>query len=41
MPFSAESFDLVLNRHGGFNPRELSRVLSPGGTFFIEAVKGG
>ncbi len=40
MPFANEEFDLVLNRHSAFNPREVARILAPGGTFLTEQVHG-
>ncbi len=40
MPFADGEFDLVLNRHGDFNPSEVARVLSPGGTFLTQQVHG-
>jgi SAM-dependent methyltransferase len=40
MPFSDGEFDLVLNRHSGFNPAEVARVLAPGGTFLTQQVHG-
>jgi SAM-dependent methyltransferase len=40
MPFADEEFDLILNRHGSFNPDEVARVLSPGGTFLTQQVHG-
>jgi SAM-dependent methyltransferase len=40
MPFAAGEFDLVLNRHSGFNPAEMARVLAPGGTFLTQQVHG-
>lgn len=38
LPFNDGEFDLVFNRHGGFNVDELSRILVPGGTFLTEQV---
>ncbi len=38
LPFPDASFDLVINRHGDFNPEEIVRVLAPGGTFVTEQV---
>lgn len=38
LPFPDEAFDLVLNRHGDFNPEETARVLKPGGRFVTEQV---
>lgn len=40
MPFSDGEFDLVVNRHSGFNPCEVARILAPGGTFFTQQVDG-
>ena len=40
MPFADGEFDLVLNRHADFNPSEVARVLSPGGTFLTQQVHG-
>ena len=38
LPFPDESFDLVLNRHGSFDPKEVFRVLKPGGVFLTQQV---
>ena len=38
LPFEADSFDLVLNRHGDFNAAEIRRVLKPGGLFITQQV---
>jgi SAM-dependent methyltransferase len=40
MPFSDASFDLILNRHGGFRAAEMHRVLQPGGVFLSQQVGG-
>lgn len=40
MPFTDGRFDLVLNRHGGFRPEEMHRVLQPGGIFLSQQVGG-
>jgi SAM-dependent methyltransferase len=40
MPFADGAFDLVLNRHAGFNPAEVARILQPGGTFLTQQVHG-
>ena len=40
MPFAAGEFDLVLNRHAGFNANEVARILAPGGTFLTQQVHG-
>jgi len=38
LPFEDEQFDLVINRHGDFNAREIHRVLKPGGMFITQQV---
>src|SRR5215510_4706231 len=40
MPFDDGEFDLVLNRHAAFNPDEVARVLTLGGTFLTQQVHG-
>ena len=40
MPFADGEFELVLNRHSGFNPLEVARILAPGGTFLTQQVHG-
>lgn len=40
LPIADGSFDLVLNRHGSIEPRELARILVPGGVFLTEQVNG-
>lgn len=40
LPFADGAFDLVLNRHSGFSPRAVSRVLAPGGAFLTQQVHG-
>jgi hypothetical protein len=40
MPFADTEFDLVLNRHAAFNPNEVARVLTLGGTFLTQQVHG-
>lgn len=40
LPFKKAEFDLVLNRHGGFNVKELGRIISSKGTFFTQQVDG-
>lgn len=37
-PFADNTFDLVINRHGNYNPDEIYRVLKPGGVFITEQV---
>ena len=38
LPFADASFDMVINRHGDFNPEEIHRVLKPGGLFITQQV---
>ena len=38
LPWPDGSFDLVINRHGDFNPAEIARVLKPGGYFITQQV---
>ena len=38
LPFEEDRFDLVINRHGSFNAREIFRVLKPGGMFITQQV---
>ena len=38
LPFDDASFDMVINRHGDFNPSEIHRVLKPGGLFITQQV---
>jgi hypothetical protein len=40
MPFADNEFELVLNRHAGFNPGEVTRVIAPGGVFLTQQVHG-
>lgn len=40
MPYADGEFDVVLNRHSGFNSREVARILTPGGTFLTQQVDG-
>ena len=40
MPFADGEFDLVLNRHSAFNPKEVARILAPSGTFLTQQVYG-
>jgi SAM-dependent methyltransferase len=40
LPFDDEYFDLVINRHETFSPRELYRVLRPGGSVVTQQVGG-
>ncbi|MBR3446416.1 MAG: methyltransferase domain-containing protein [Oscillospiraceae bacterium] len=38
MPFDDAQFDVILNRHGSYDVRELRRVLRPGGFFVTQQV---
>lgn len=38
LPYADESFDVVIDRHGDFNPAEIYRVLKPGGIFVMQQV---
>ena len=40
LPFPPETFDLVINRHDDFDPREVFRVMKPGGHFITQQVGG-
>ena len=35
IPFEDRSFDIVINRHGDFEPKELKRILKPGGRLVL------
>ena len=38
IPFDDASFDVMLNRHGDFDPAEIHRLLKDGGVFITEQV---
>lgn len=38
IPFADGSFDIVINRHGSFDPQEIRRLLKPGGLFITQQV---
>ena len=38
LPFAEDSFHMVIDRHGDFNPMEIYRVLKPGGIFVTQQV---
>jgi SAM-dependent methyltransferase len=40
LPFANAEFDLILNRHSGFNPQEIARILAAGGVFLTQQVHG-
>lgn len=40
IPYGNETFDVIINRHGDFNAKELYRLLKKGGIFVTEQVGG-
>lgn len=40
LPFPDNTFQLVINRHGDYNPEEVFRILSPKGVFVTQQVGG-
>lgn len=38
LPFPSHAFDLILNRHGDVNAKDMARLLKPGGLFITEQV---
>ncbi|UCC79365.1 MAG: class I SAM-dependent methyltransferase [Candidatus Zixiibacteriota bacterium] len=38
LPFGNETFDLIINRHESYSPRELNRILKTGGIFITQQV---
>lgn len=38
MPFEDDSFDVIMNRHGAYEPEEIYRILKPGGLFITQQV---
>ena len=38
IPFAEESFDIIINRHGDFNAKELYRLLKKGGLIITQQV---
>ena len=40
MPFTDNHFDLIINRHGNYVPRELWRILKPGQQFITQQIGG-
>lgn len=38
LPFEDESFDIIINRHGNYDIKELYRLLKPNGVFITEQV---
>ena len=41
IPFADEAFDIIINRHGAFDPSEIRRLLKPGGLFITQQVGSG
>lgn len=40
LPFRDGRFDLILDRHGSYDAKEVARVLGPGGVFLTQQVGG-
>ena len=40
IPFPSGEFDIMINRHGSFDPSEIHRILKPGGLFVTQQVGG-
>lgn len=40
IPYENETFDMIINRHGDFDAKELHRLLKKGGFFITEQVGG-
>ena len=38
LPFDDAAFDMVINRHGDFNVKDIHRILKDGGIFITEQV---
>ena len=38
VPFDDNSFDIIINRHGAYDPSEIRRILKPGGLFVTQQV---
>jgi len=38
IPFESSSLDIMINRHGDFDAREIKRLLKPGGVFVTQQV---
>jgi SAM-dependent methyltransferase len=41
LPLADATFDLIINRHEYYDPREVRRILKPGGHFITQQVGGG
>ncbi|CAM4374905.1 class I SAM-dependent methyltransferase [Paenibacillus tarimensis] len=40
LPYDSGCFDLVMNRHEAYSPKEVKRILKPGGMFITQQVGG-
>ncbi|WP_373309116.1 MULTISPECIES: class I SAM-dependent methyltransferase [Paenibacillus] len=40
LPYADGEFDLVINRHESYSPKEVHRILKPGGRFITQQVGG-
>ena len=40
IPFADSTIDIMINRHGSFDPAEAHRILKPGGLFITQQVGG-
>ncbi|MBD1380868.1 class I SAM-dependent methyltransferase [Bacillus sp. IB182487] len=40
LPFMNNQFDLIMNKHESFEPKEIDRILIPGGVFVTQQVGG-
>ena len=40
LPFENDFFDLIINRHQYYEPKEVNRILKPGGYFITQQVRG-
>ena len=38
LPFEDDQFDMIINRHGDYNPSEIYRILKPNGVFITQQV---
>jgi len=38
LPFDDEEFELIINRHESYSPKEVFRLLKPGGYFITQQV---
>lgn len=40
LPFGNDTFDLIINRHESYSPKEIKRILKPNGFFITQQVGG-